>query len=133
MNIGVLYFKGSRIIYDLLNNVQEVGTDYIHFSGGSLNGINTDVLEIIVTNDITHENDFVEVLRDEVLPNGEVIQLSKTEINNIFKKSNGDVIQPGDPLPEGLSDIKDLFMVNKTDLEQRLADLELTLVEILFN
>lgn len=111
MAAGILFIKSSNEIHDFFDHVTEVLPNEIKYVGGSVVGWDSHLVDVMVTNDL-----FIE----------------EKESRKLLKDNNGKVFSYGDILPTNIKNIKnEFFKPTLEEQEQRIADLELAITELM--
>lgn len=124
MAVGILVNKQTNIIHDIFDNVIDIEPQKINYVGGYVEGFDESKIEVIVTNDITTE--IVQILNES-----EQDEIPVTSFKTKFKDKKDMEVTIGSELPTGLTNIKAQFI--KPDPDQRIADLELIIAELMNN
>lgn len=133
MPVGILFFKENNVIHDFFENVTEIKPGRIDYVGGYVEGFNEDEVGVLVVEGLA--------IKTKEIPNERVIELEngKTEtikLPSTYEKwledEQGNIFKIGDKIPTGLIDLKHKFIKpTPLDQEQRLADIELMLAELI--
>lgn len=118
MTVAILYFRDTNQITDFANDVINISGGKIDFIGGYIEGWDDSKISVIAVNDFT-----IDVRNnDGSLPTKFLID------------ANGNEYIVGDQLPDGLVDVKGQFIKENPSevMEQRLQDMELMLLDVLF-
>lgn len=152
MAVALFYFKGDNTIFDVVDNVVSLKGSELRVIGGSISGWNEDELGVIISNDITiTEHTVLEEEPDtkaekqaeleerlfgpnEDEPSEDEVAVPRDIVNGyrLVKQvvHDGVVIDIGDPVPN-ITDITSEFVIVDDDTDNRIADLELMLAELL--